>query len=218
MSDRSFSLAPLLIAGAGAILGSVITHLTWRSRHVQQSERLLQAARFAAEKHRDQRRKNPHKHPYINHPVRVAHRLASAGVSDIDTLIAALLHDTVEDTDTTLEEISDIFGNHVASIVNEVTDDKSLPGKERKQMQIVHAPHSSPQAKLVKLGDKLDNLSDLLVTIPVGWSGERVAEYFNWSSKVVHGLRSTNKSLEDDLDSVFLRSNEAVQLAALPTS
>lgn len=93
-------------------------------------------------------------------------------------ILAALLHDTVEDTDTTFEEIEREFGHKVCQVVREVTDDKTLPSAERKRLQIEHAPHISREAKLVKLADKLYNLRDLERATPVGWTSERVKEYF----------------------------------------
>lgn len=169
-------------------------------------KRYTQSINFAAIKHRDQRRKDDHKTPYINHPIGVANILASEGnVTDIDTLIAAILHDTVEDTDTTFEEIEDQFGSDVRKIVDEVTDDKTLEKSVRKQLQIEHAKTSSPKAKAVKLADKLYNLRDILICTPEGWTKERCDEYFIWAKKVVDNLRGTNKLLEDALDDVFKR-------------
>ncbi|XP_023142813.1 guanosine-3',5'-bis(diphosphate) 3'-pyrophosphohydrolase MESH1 [Amphiprion ocellaris] len=165
---------------------------------------LLDTVNFAAEKHRNQRRKDPEGTPYINHPIGVATILSlEAGITDIEVLQAALLHDTVEDTDTTHEELEDKFGPVVARIVQEVTDDKSLPKEERKRLQVEHAPHCSHQAKLVKLADKLYNLRDLNRCTPVGWTPERVYEYFVWASKVVRGLRGTNYVLEEKLQELF---------------
>lgn len=89
---------------------------------------------------------------------------------------AAILHDTVEDTETTFDEIEQEFGVNVKNIVVEVTDDKSLPYSERKRLQIVHAKDSTYQAKLVKLADKLYNLRDLQSCIPDGWT--EVLNYF----------------------------------------
>lgn len=114
-----------------------------------------------------------------------------------------MLHDTVEDTETTLEELEDKFGAAVARIVQEVTDDKSLPKQERKRLQVEHAPRCSRQAKLVKLADKLYNLRDLNTSTPVGWSAERVQEYFVWAAEVVKGLKGTNSALEQKLDELF---------------
>lgn len=153
---------------------------------------LLATTNFAAIKHKDQRRKDPEGTPYINHPVGVADILAQVGVSDVEVLQAALLHDTVEDTDTTLDEIESKFGKSVRDIVDQVTDDKEKEKYERKRLQIVHAPHASLQAKLVKLADKLYNLRDLERAAPLGWSQDRKKEYFVWSAKVILGCRGVN--------------------------
>lgn len=159
---------------------------------------------FAAIKHRDQRRKDPEKTPYINHPIGVANILAEEGdVTDLEVLMAAILHDTVEDTETTLEEIEENFGEEIRKIVDEVTDDKNLPKMERKRLQIEHAKQATPKAKLVKLADKLYNLRDLQRNIPEGWTKERCDEYFVWAKKVVDNLRGTNKNLEKELDKIF---------------
>ncbi|KAG8001174.1 Guanosine-3' [Nibea albiflora] len=165
---------------------------------------LLETVHFAAEKHRNQRRKDAEQTPYINHPVGVARILShEGGITDIEVLQAALLHDTVEDTDTTPAELEAKFGPIVARIVQEVTDDKSLPKQERKRQQVEHAPHCSRQAKLVKLADKLYNLRDLNRCTPVGWTAERVQEYFVWACEVVKGLRGTSSALEEKLDELF---------------
>ena len=152
---------------------------------------LLQAVNFAAEKHINQRRKNATKSPYINHPIGVATLLSEVGVTDLVTLQAAVLHDTVEDTKTTFEEIGQLFGKDVCDVVREVTDDKSLPKDQRKKEQVNHAPHASSRARLVKLADKLHNLSEILVT-PPPWSPERIQGYFIWSRKVAHGLQNSD--------------------------
>lgn len=171
------------------------------------AEILIKCVNFAAEKHRTQRRKDPEKTPYINHPIGVAYILTNeAKITDPEVLQAALLHDTVEDTETTFEEIEELFGKRVCSIVAEVTDNKSLAKEERKRLQIVHAPLSSYEAKLVKLADKLYNLRDLEIAAPEGWSEQRVQEYFAWSAKVIDGLRGTNAALEHSLDQIFLRN------------
>ncbi|NP_001405851.1 guanosine-3',5'-bis(diphosphate) 3'-pyrophosphohydrolase MESH1 isoform 10 [Mus musculus] len=136
-----------------------------------EAAQLLEAADFAAHKHRQQRRKDPEGTPYINHPIGVARILThEAGITDIVVLQAALLHDTVEDTDTTLDEVELHFGAQVRRLVEEVTDDKTLPKLERKRQQVEQAPHSSPGAKLVKLADKLYNLRDLNRCTPTGLS------------------------------------------------
>ena len=134
---------------------------------------ILKAMLFAAYKHRDQRRKGADASPYINHPIAVANVLANeGGVRDPIVLCAAALHDTIEDTETTAEELTASFGPSVAAIVLEVTDDKSLEKHVRKRLQIEHAPHLSDEAKLVKLADKICNLRDVLASPPAGWPPE----------------------------------------------
>jgi len=163
---------------------------------------LLKAFRFAADKHRQQRRKDSDKSPYINHPIEVVQLLWDVGgVRDRDVLLAAILHDTVEDTGTLPEEITNLFGEAVTSYVLEVTDDKSLPKEERKRLQIVEAPHKSYGAKLIKLADKACNVRNLVSMPPKDWSLERRQEYLLWGEKVVAGLRGTNPALEDYYDS-----------------
>jgi len=162
---------------------------------------LLNAIRFSAEKHRHQRRKDNAQSPYINHPIEVAQLLWDVGgVRNIDVLLAAILHDTIEDTHTYPEEIRDNFGDEVLSLVLEVTDDKSLPKNERKRLQIENASHKSMSAKLIKLGDKCCNIRDLLALPPENWSFERRREYLLWAEQVVAGLRGTNEALEDYFD------------------
>jgi guanosine-3',5'-bis(diphosphate) 3'-pyrophosphohydrolase len=170
---------------------------------------LLSVTQFAADKHRHQRRKDIHASPYINHPLALAYVLSNeAGIEDVTVLSAALLHDTIEDTDTTFEELTERFGSTIASIVLEVTDDKSLPKQQRKQLQIDHAPHSSYEAKLVKLADKICNLRDLFDYPPYGWSVERIHDYFDWSEKVIAGLRGVNAKLEYLADQLLQRRSE----------
>ncbi|XP_053684007.1 guanosine-3',5'-bis(diphosphate) 3'-pyrophosphohydrolase MESH1 [Sabethes cyaneus] len=163
---------------------------------------------FAAVKHRNQRRLDADKTPYINHPIGVACILtAEGGVADFEVLQAAILHDTVEDTDTSFEEIEQHFGTRVRRLVEEVTDDKTLPKMERKRLQIEHAASSSPQARLVKLADKIYNLRDLQRCKPEGWTDERCRQYFVWAKKVCDNLKGTNAKLEGILDDIFLKEN-----------
>ena len=135
--------------------------------------RLLTALSFAADRHRDQRRKGAEASPYINHPIAVATVLATeGGVLDDEMLVAAILHDTVEDTKTTPAELHELFGPNVAALVRELTDDKSLPKQVRKQLQIEHAPQSSVRAKQLKIADKICNIRDVARTPPsatCGW-------------------------------------------------
>jgi guanosine-3',5'-bis(diphosphate) 3'-pyrophosphohydrolase len=163
--------------------------------------KLLEAASFAAKKHRYQKRKGSDGEPYINHPLEVANLLANIGkIEDYDVLIAAVLHDTVEDTETNPEEITELFGEKVCRYVLEVTDDKSLPKAERKQLQVEHAPHLSYGAKLIKLGDKISNITDVTGNPPHDWSQERRLEYVIWGENVVAGLRGANENLEKYFD------------------
>lgn len=162
---------------------------------------LLKAIHFSAMKHRDQRRKDTAKSPYINHPVHIVKILWEiGGVRDESTLVAAILHDTIEDTLTSPEEIRASFGEKVLTLVLEVTDDKSLPKAERKRLQIEHAPHLSPGAKLIKLADKTSNLGDVLHSPATDWSLQRRQEYLLWTEQVVAGLRGANQALEKQYD------------------
>lgn len=158
--------------------------------------RFLTALEFAAHKHRAQQRKSCEKIPYINHPITVARILAeSGGVQEDDVLIAAVLHDTIEDTDTTADEVTALFGPAVGSLVLEVTDDKSLPKARRKELQIEHGPSLSPGAALIKLADKIANVSDLCRSPPEDWQQERLVEYVLWSEAVVKNLKVENVPL-----------------------
>ena len=160
------------------------------------TSRLLQAISFAAEKHRNQRRKDKDSSPYINHPIALAALLDSVGgISDIVVLQAAVLHDTVEDTETTYDELVAHFGRKVADVVMEVTDDRSLEKPRRKALQIEHAPHASREAALVKLADKICNLRDVANSPPDRWTLERRQEYFDWARQVVEGLPRVSEPL-----------------------
>jgi guanosine-3',5'-bis(diphosphate) 3'-pyrophosphohydrolase len=162
---------------------------------------LLKAISFSAEKHRNQRRKNTERSPYINHPIDVTNTLWTIGkVREVPVLIAAILHDTIEDTDAQPSEISALFGEEVLSLVLEVTDDKSLPRPRRKQLQIETAPHKSRGAKLIKLADKCNNVREIIVSPPAHWSLERRREYLLWTEQVVAGLRGINPELEKCYD------------------
>jgi GTP diphosphokinase / guanosine-3',5'-bis(diphosphate) 3'-diphosphatase len=167
---------------------------------------LLKALAFAAHKHRDQRRKDAEASPYINHPIALADVLVNeGGVTDVEVLCAALLHDTVEDTATTHEELVNAFGSRIARIVAEVTDDKRLPKAERKRLQIEHAPGISDEAKLVKLADKVCNLRDVADRPPAKWDLERRREYFEWAKQVIDGLRGVHPRLEAAFDRAYAR-------------
>ena len=175
---------------------------------------ILKAAAFAADKHRTQRRKDAEASPYINHPLALAHILCSeGGVTDSIVIAAALLHDTVEDTETTPEELEREFGPEVAAIVAEVTDDKDLEPKVRKQLQVTKAASKSDRAKLVKLADKTANLRDIAAAPPVKWSPERRQEYCRWAAEVVTGLRGINAPLEAAFDQAHAEALQASETA-----
>ncbi len=171
---------------------------------IQPLPALLSALEFAAQKHRFQRRKDADASPYINHPIALARLLAdSGGVRDIKTLMAALLHDTVEDTDTTPEELRAQFGRAVAAAVAEVTDDRTLPSARRKALQIEHAPHMSRRAAMVKLADKTCNLRDVARNPPADWPLARRREYFEWAKSVVDALPPVNAKLRAAFDAAY---------------
>jgi guanosine-3',5'-bis(diphosphate) 3'-pyrophosphohydrolase len=174
--------------------------------------KLIEAASFAARKHSFQKRKGDDGAPYINHPLEVANLLANVGeVKNYNVLIAAILHDTIEDTKTTEEELTELFGKRVCKYVLEVTDDKSLPKAERKQLQVEHAPHLSQGAKLVKLGDKISNITDVMNNPPAGWSVERRLEYIDWGERVINGLRGANKNLEKHFDELIEKARKKIE-------
>ncbi|HEY8258807.1 MAG TPA: HD domain-containing protein [Gemmatimonadales bacterium] len=173
---------------------------------------MLTALQFAALKHRSQRRQDVAASPYINHPIDVATLLAvQGGVTDLPTLLAAVLHDTIEDTETTSEELGAAFGIEVRDLVLEVTDDKQLPKAERKRLQIEHAHAISSKAKLIKLGDKISNVRDITAAPPTGWSLERRREYLDWTENVVRGCRETNPGLERYYDEVLRAGRLALE-------
>jgi len=173
--------------------------------------KIFEAASFAADKHKDQTRKG-NGQPYINHPLEVANLLAQVGcIKDNDVLIAGLLHDTVEDSDVTFDEVEEKFGARVAGFVRELTDDKSLPKAERKRLQVEHAPHMSHEAKQIKLADKISNVRDVADCPPAGWSTERRREYVAWGEKVVAGLRGANPALEAHFDSLVERARREIE-------
>lgn len=172
---------------------------------------VLRATVFAAEKHRGQRRKGGERAPYIFHPLAVARALVEeGGVTDAEVIAAGLLHDTIEDTPTVHDDLAEAFGERVAGLVAEVTDDKRLPKERRKELQVLQSPHLSPDAKLVKLADKLCNLRELVASPPAHWSAERKRDYFEWSMKVVAGVRGVNPALERSFDEAHTKGTLTV--------
>lgn len=191
------------IGGARRPTGTTVEEVFREEAPISTLTTLLTALHFAAEKHRTQRRKDPAKTPYINHPIEVATILAECGVTDLTTLVSALLHDTIEDTDTTPQELRRRFGAVVRDVVLEVTDDKSLPKAERKRLQVEHAPFLSRRARLVKLGDKISNIGYVADAPPPSWSLQRRREYLDWTAAVIGGCRGVSARLERRYDRVL---------------
>jgi len=172
---------------------------------------LLRVVEFASRKHSTQRRKDVAASPYINHPIAVTHVLADAGgIADLLTLMAAVLHDTIEDTDTTPAELEEQFGETVRKLVEEMTDDKTLDKAVRKQRQIERAPKLSRRAKAIKVADKIANVQDVVEHPPPRWSLARRIEYLDWTEKVVAGCRGAHPALERHYDEVLKKGRAAL--------
>jgi len=162
---------------------------------------ILSAALFAAEKHAGQRRKGDAAEPYVNHLIEVAALVAMAlPEPDTNVVIAALLHDSIEDAGVTAEDLALRFGADVADLVSEVTDDKSLPKQERKRLQVENAPKKTPRAQMIKLADKISNLRSMLSSPPANWDFERKKEYFTWARRVVDGLTAPDPMLKAEFE------------------
>jgi len=171
---------------------------------------LLAAALFSAERHRDQRRKGVRETPYINHPIEVAELIVRVGgVHDIEVLVAAVLHDTIEDTETKAEEIERKFGASVVALVLEVTD-PPLTQSERKRLEIEHAPHLSPRAKLIKLADKICNVADTASNPPASWSRSRRHDYIDFAEQIAIGCRGNNAALDAEFVRVMERARAQI--------
>ncbi|MFL6798567.1 MAG: HD domain-containing protein [Xanthobacteraceae bacterium] len=174
---------------------------------------VLKAADAAARWHVHQKRKGVAQEPYINHLLEVAMLVADAtGGSDPKLVVAALLHDAVEDSEVPRELIAQTFGEDVASLVMEVTDDKTLPKAQRKRKQIETAPGKSARAKVLKLADKTSNLRGIAATPPADWSVKRKIEYVEWAKRVVAGLRGANAKLEAQFDEAAHAAEQTVRV------
>ena len=172
---------------------------------------ILKAAHFSAQKHSTQRRKDENASPYINHPISVALAIAQiGGVDDPEILAAALLHDTLEDTETTPEELEHEFGKKVCDFVLDVTDDKTLPKEERKRRQIEHAKKISNGAALIKLGDKISNVTDVINNPPEDWDNNRRKEYLDWAEKVIENCPKVNDRMENTFQEIIKQGREAL--------
>lgn len=187
--------------------------------HTISLDEILTAAIFAAHKHQGQIRKDQHGSPYVTHPLNVTRLIFQIGqVQEQHILIAAILHDTIEDTPTTPDEIREGFGEDVLSIVLEVTDDKSLPKEHRKQLQVIHAPQLSYAAKIVKLADKIVNCQDVLRIPPIDWRLVRRQDYIQWAADVVAQLRNTNLPLEAAFDDMLAEAEKELGFDLQPFS
>ena len=175
------------------------------------TQRILAAALFAAEKHAGQKRKGRAAEPYINHLIEVAELVASASpLLDTNLVMAAFLHDTIEDTGVTAQELEQRFGSDVTALVLEATDDKSLPKATRKALQVENARHKSARAQVLKLADKISNLRSLLASPPADWSPERKREYSEWARQVVSGFPSPNRRLLAEFEKVYAELSRSI--------
>ena len=196
------------ILGMCARIESAVLDATGKLRELEETPlrsdavvALLKALQFSAHKHRDQRRKDAEGSPYINHPIEMAEILARVGgITDLVTLQGAILHDTIEDTQTTPGELETELGPEVRALVEEVSDDKRLPKEDRKRLQIEHALYLSPRAKQIKIADKICNIHDVTHSPPSSWSWKRRLEYLDWTERVVAGCRGVNRRLEEHYD------------------
>jgi guanosine-3',5'-bis(diphosphate) 3'-pyrophosphohydrolase len=180
-------------------------------------ENLLNAVIFATKKHQGQKRKGKNQDPYIFHPLNVAKVIMEIGqIVDQGIVIAAILHDTLEDTTATRKELARCFGQKVTDIVDEVTDNKKLDKNERKRLQVVHAPSLSYEARVVKLGDKLVNCRDILSSPPAGWSKKRMRNYIQWAFDVIAQIRGTNAQLEDAFDTLVIQAEKQLDFSIQP--
>jgi len=185
--------------------------------HILDLDNILEAAIFAARKHQGQVRKDQGKSPYVTHPLLVAQAIWQIGrIDEPRTLIAAVLHDTIEDTETEEVEIRDQFGDVILSVVLEVTDDKSLDKMERKRQQVIHAPYLSRPARLIKLADKLINCQDILFSPPEEWTLQRRRNYIQWGADVITKIRGTNAPLETAFDAMLVEAEKELNYAIQP--
>ena len=170
---------------------------------------LARAADYAARQHLAQRRKGERAEPYINHLTEVAALLAEAtDGDDVVLVMGGLLHDTLEDTDSTYEDLVQRFGPEVAALVAEVTDDKSLKKEERKRLQVEKAAGKSERARMLKIADKTSNLRSLIESPPKGWTDDRLRDYVVWAEQVVRSCRGLNARLEAAFDAAHATASK----------
>jgi (p)ppGpp synthase/HD superfamily hydrolase len=160
-----------------------------------------EAADLAARRHNGMQRKGRGNEPYINHLAEVANLLAVVtDGADAELVAAGWLHDAIEDTPTTPEELAKTFGQRIAALVVEVTDDMTLPKLQRRQRQIVDAPHKSPGAKLIKIADKISNIRARILPQPDRDERDDLIDYVAWAGQVVAGCRGGNGLLDRTFD------------------
>lgn len=165
---------------------------------------LIRAIDFVARKHSLQRRKGSLREPYVNHVIEVSCLLAEAcRGDDLTLIIGGVLHDTVEDTGTSVEELRNLFGDEVAELVEEVTDDRSLSRSTRRELQVRNARRKSERARMIKIADKTSNLRSLLFSPPQGWDRARKTEYAEWARTVVQECRGVSPELEGQFASTY---------------
>jgi guanosine-3',5'-bis(diphosphate) 3'-pyrophosphohydrolase len=159
---------------------------------------VCEAAELAARRHNGMARKGRGNEPYINHLAEVANLLSAATEgTDAELIAAGWLHDTIEDTETTREELAQKFSERVASLIVECTDDMSLPKAERRRLQVVNASHKSPSARLIKIADKISNIGARILPDPSAEERADLVDYTNWAEQVVAGCRGGNAWLDD---------------------
>ena len=169
---------------------------------------LTRAFHYACKCHARQKRKGAAGEPYVNHLADVARRVAEAtGGADTNLIAAALLHDTIEDVGVSREDLVIAFGEDVAALVVEVTDDKRLDKDQRKRLQVENAATKSQRAKMLKLADKASNVR-AMVASPPDWPDRRKREYADWAEAVAEGLRGVNETLERELDAAVAALRE----------
>jgi hypothetical protein len=173
--------------------------------------RLTRALAFAAEAHRNHRRKGASQEPYINHLIEVADLVASVEDGDVDVLIAALLHDVLEDTGICYDELAAAFGERVAGIVQENSDDMTLPKPERQRVRLAGISKKSREARLVKFADIISNLRAIAVSPPAGWSNDRRLGYLDSCRNLVDAGRGSNAEIERIFDDTTRAAEQAIR-------
>lgn len=162
--------------------------------------KLLSAIHDASEAHAGQKRRDGTE--VLGHPLRVAKNLLDLfGFVEIDMLLAAILHDTLEDTKLEEMEILKKYGLRVLGLVKELTDDPTLKRDEQKMVQLMKAPFYSPAGKKIKFADRYDNLMSIM-NLPE--LSPREVDYINHSYNLLSGMNTQwSLSLRDVLVSKY---------------